>query len=275
MKISIINISIFLALFFFIASCTDVVDVMTPNGGDRLVVEASILWEKGTSGNAQTIKLSTSSPFFELNSNTPVTGAIVTVTKDDDGTEILFEDQDNGEYRTEEFVPQLNQTYTLEINYNGQIYEAKETLLPVPSIEGFEQTTDGGFGGDEIVVKVLFNDPPNTEDYYLGEFQTSILPLITLESLSDQFTNGNQNFIEYDNENFETGVLVNVDLQGISKRFYNYINLLIEQSQPDDGPFQTVPVKLKGNCINVTTPSEEVLGYFRLSEMVKGQYEIN
>lgn len=271
-----INTSNFvIVLFVFFASCTDVVDVVTPNGGDRLVVEASILWEKGTTGNTQTIKLSTSSSFLEVNSNTPATGATVIITKDDDGTPIIFEDQNNGEYTTEGFIPELDQSYTLEIDYKGQIYEAKETLIPVPQIEGFEQTIDSGLEGDEIVVKVLFNDPPNINNYYLSEFKSSTLPLVTLEALSDQFTDGNLNFIEYDDESFAAGVTVSANLQGISQRYYNYVLLLTEQAETDGGPFQTVPVRLKGNCINITTPSEEVLGYFRLSEVAKGQYVIN
>ena len=268
------NFVFVLLSFLIFTSCEDVVDVTVPDGGDRLVVEASILWEKGTSGKTQTLRLSTSSAYFEENINTPVIGATVAITKDDEDTRIVFEDQNNGDYITDAFIPELNQSYTLHIEYNGQSFEAQETLISVVPIEGFRQSTDGGFGGDEIAVNVLFDDPPNVNNFYMGLFQSSVSPLVGLETLNDQFTDGNLNFIEYDNESFEAGIEVNVQLQGISKRYFNYLNLLIEQSDADGGPFQTTPVKVKGNCKNITTPNEEVLGYFRLSEVVNGQHVI-
>ncbi|MEM9546822.1 MAG: DUF4249 domain-containing protein [Bacteroidota bacterium] len=274
MNLSIIKISLLIFSLLFITSCTDVVDVTTPDGGERLVVEASILWEKGTDGSRQTIKLSTSTPFFEENTNNPVTGATVVVTNNNSLTPFVFEDQNNGEYTAEDFIPELNESYTLEINYNGQTYEAEETLVSVSAIDEIEQVLDEGLEEEETSVKVYFDDPANIENYYLGIFKIARLPLVILETRSDEFTNGNRNFIEYEEENLVVGDSLFVELQGISERYFNYIGLLSEQSEAEDGPFRTIPVQLKGNCINVTTPNEEVLGYFRLSEVSKGQYTI-
>src|SRR5690606_32636237 len=96
-------------------SCTDVIDVDVPNGGARLVVDASINWQKGTLGNTQTISLGESTAFFDNNPDVPVTGASVTVTKENDGSIFVFADQHNGTYTATDFVPELNTTYTLEI----------------------------------------------------------------------------------------------------------------------------------------------------------------
>ena len=46
-------------------SCTDVIDINVPNAGARLVVDASIKWEKGTSGATQTIYLRESTAYFD------------------------------------------------------------------------------------------------------------------------------------------------------------------------------------------------------------------
>ncbi|MEL7271528.1 MAG: DUF4249 domain-containing protein, partial [Bacteroidota bacterium] len=70
-----------LMVFGFFSSCTDTVDVDVTDAGARLVVEASINWEKGTSGQSQTIKLSESTDFFDNNPDIPATGAVVIVTK--------------------------------------------------------------------------------------------------------------------------------------------------------------------------------------------------
>src|SRR5210317_926597 len=71
------------------SSCTDVIEVEVPTAPPRLVIEASIDWQKGTSGNFQQVKLSSSTPFFENLQESPVTDAQVKITNDNDGTEFL------------------------------------------------------------------------------------------------------------------------------------------------------------------------------------------
>ncbi|MEM9297443.1 MAG: DUF4249 domain-containing protein [Bacteroidota bacterium] len=267
----------FLSVFFLtvlISSCTDTVDIDLPDGGARLVVDASINWEKGTSGQIQTIYLSESTTFFDANTNEAAIGAIVGIIKNDEGLQIIFEDQGDGSYVTNNFIPEVDQSYTLEILYNGQTYTAQETLIPMTEINDIEQTIEGDGSEEEIQIKVFFNDPMDTDDNYLGEFGTSVNPLITLAALTDEFTDGNENFIEFDNEELVPGAIVDISIYGISTAYYNYVNVLINQSGENDGPFQTTPVQLKGNCINPNNPDEEVLGYFRLSEVVKTSYII-
>ena len=72
--------SILLITVLFFNACTDVIDVEVPTEETKLVIEASINWEKGTSGSDQTIYLSKSTPFFETNGNVPVSGASVVIT---------------------------------------------------------------------------------------------------------------------------------------------------------------------------------------------------
>ncbi|WP_299366606.1 DUF4249 domain-containing protein [Winogradskyella sp.] len=267
-------ITLVFILIGFLNSCTDTVDVDVPNGSARLVVEASINWEKGTSGQTQIIKLSESTAFFDNNPEVPVIGASVIVIKNDDGMQFVFEDQNNGDYLTTDFVPEIDESYTLEILYNGETYIATETLMSVTEINGIEQTIEGDGDEEEIQIKVFFDDPANTENYYLGEFNSSVNPLLTLSALSDQFTDGNENFIEFDNEELSPEATVDISIYGISEAYYNYIDILIEQSGENDGPFQTTPVQLSGNCFNQNNPDEEVLGYFRLGEVVRATYTI-
>ncbi len=275
-KIKIYNsIRLFFIMFGFLVSCTDTVDVNVPNSGARLVVDATITWEKGTSGQTQTIKLRESTAYFDNNPDVPVTGAMVTVTKDDDGSEFAFQDQNNGAYITNNFDPQVGQSYTLSIQHHAQTYTAQETLIPVSNINSVVQTIEGTGDDTEIQLQVFFDDPEGTANYYLGEFTPSNLPLPALAAINDEFTDGNENFIENDNENYLAGVTVGISLYGVSERYYDYINILIDQSGSDEGgPFATTPVQLKGNCINVTNSDEEVLGYFRLGEVSTTSYTI-
>lgn len=265
-----------LLIIALLNSCTDVINVNVPNGGARLVVDASINWRKGTLGETQTIRLRESTAFFDNNQDVPVTGASVTVTKENDGSIFVFADQNDGSYTATDFVPESNASYTLKILYNGNAYTATETLIAAPVINRIEQTIEGSDGDTEIQLQVFFGDPGDVENYYLGEFTPSNLPLPSLAVIDDEFTDGNENYMENDNENYVAGVTVGINVYGISQRYYDYLNILIQQSGSDEnGPFPTTPVQLKGNCTNVNDSNEEVLGYFRLGEFDTTSYTIN
>ncbi|WP_192085400.1 DUF4249 family protein [Algoriphagus sp. Y33] len=270
------KLGVLIIIIGLLNSCTDVIDVNVPNGGARLVVDASIKWQKGTSGETQTINLRESTAFFDINQDVPVKGASVTVTKENDGSIVVFADQNNGSYTATDFVPELNASYTLEILYKGNSYKATETLMAGPVITRVEQIIDEADGDTEIELQVFFDDPRDVKNYYLGEFTPANLPLPSLAVISDKFTDGNENFIENDNDNYVAGVTVGINVYGISRRYYDYLNILIQQAGSEEGgPFPTTPVQLKGNVTNVNDSNEEVLGYFRLGEFNTTSYTIN
>ncbi|MGA9270437.1 MAG: DUF4249 domain-containing protein [Lutimonas sp.] len=277
------NRNLFTVVLLFIlgfTSCTDVIEVEVPTAPPRLVIEASIDWRKGTSGNFQRVKLSSSTPFFENLQDSPVTGAQVKITNDTDGTEFQFQDENNGTYFTASFVPVIGQSYTLQVDHEGETYIARETLTPVAEIDSVFQSTDNGFDQNALEVNVLFRDPANVPNFYLAKFlrQGDLLP--TLFDIKDEFTDGNQIRIIYErieNEEtgemeFEPGDVVEIDLNGISSPYYDFMRLLIEQSGNSGNLFSTIPAEIKGNCINVTDPDHYPYGYFRLTEVDKRVY---
>ena len=54
---------VFMSLF--ITACEDVVDLDIPTSPPRLVVDASILWIKGYTGQHQTTRLTTTTGFYD------------------------------------------------------------------------------------------------------------------------------------------------------------------------------------------------------------------
>ncbi len=271
---------ILLSLSLLLASCTDVIDIEVPEAAPRLVVEASMDWIKGSSGSQQTIKLSTSTPFFDNLVENPVKGAIVKVINDTDSREVIFTDQNNGNYTTNEFVPVMDQSYTLEILYDNEIYRASETMTPVTDITTVFQSRENGFDKEALEVNIEFNDPKDIKNFYLTKFQRRGDLLQTLFDVKDEFTDGNKMSIFYEKINnddtgeteFVPGDIVDIDLNGISEQYYNYIKLLIQQSGGVGGPFSTTPAEIKGNCININSPENYAFGYFRLSEVDKKVY---
>ncbi|MCL6295200.1 DUF4249 domain-containing protein [Jejuia spongiicola] len=263
-----------------LASCEDVIDVTVPTAAPRLVVEASIDWEKGTVGNNQTIKLHTSTPYFDTTTNNIVTGATVKVTNTNSGAEFTFADQNNGTYTTSSFIPVVNDTYTLEIVYNGENYQASETLKSVSDINRITQSLEGGFDDEVLDVTIFWDDPADEENYYLVRVLEVGDMFPFLEEISDEFINGNEidDFFEKDDdaddptEEFNPGDTVDISLFGISERYHNYMQLLIEQYDSGGDPFSSVAAEIRGNCINTTTPDNYAFGYFRLTQVVKESY---
>jgi len=267
-------------------SCSDVIDVDVPTGQTRLVIEASLDWEKDTSGSDQTINLKKTTQFFDTTTNTDVTGAFVRVTNTDTNELFVFTDQNDGSYTTSNFVPVINNSYSLEIVYHDETYTASETLFPTPDISSITQSLDGGFDDELIDVTLYFNDPANEENYYVVSFQTQNDLFPTFEVFDDEFINGNELdvfFEKEDEENdegeivetpLETGDVVYIRLLSVSERYHNFSNLLYEQYDSGGDPFSAVPVEIRGNCINTTNTSNYPYGYFRVTEIDSATYTV-
>lgn len=258
-----------------LASCEKVVDVDLDTAAPRLVVDARLNWQKGTAGNEQTIRLTTTAPYYN-NAVPAVNGATVFVTNDA-GTIFTFSEVGTtGYYTCLDFVPVINGHYTLTVIYGGQTYTADETLYATPVISEVVQRADGGFLGENIEVKFFFQDNPLQDNFYLVRFDTPVLPYPDYDVLDDEFFQGNEMFDFIDNEDFAAGQPLGLNLYGISERYYNYMSQLISIAEggAGSGPFQSPPANVTGNIINTTNPGNTALGYFSLSEMDKVNYVI-
>ena len=257
-----------------IISCEDIIDINAPTEKPRLVIDASINWFKGTSGTNQDIKLTLTVPYFN-NSVPPAIGAQVSVTDSNNQVFNFIEDGQTGIYTNNNFIPVINETYTLNIIYQNETYTATETLKSVASIDYVDQNDNGGFSGNETELKAFYKDPADEENYYFFEFISDIPVIPSLEVYKDEFTNGNQIFGFYTEEDLTTGDIVTIRNYGISEQFYNYMFVLLQQnSQEGGGPFETQPATVRGNCINQTNPDNYPLGYFRASQVDEYVYTI-
>ncbi|WP_369995919.1 DUF4249 domain-containing protein [Winogradskyella sp.] len=254
-------------MFILFLGCEDVIDVNLNEAQPRLVIEASINWLKNTTGNEQNIKLSLSSPFYD-DDIVPANNATVIITDENNTTFIFTENNETGIYTNNNFIPAIDRTYTLTIDYNNEVYTATETLKSVVPIDYVEQNNDGGFAGEDIELKAYYTDPANEDNYYFFEFISDIPVTPTLEVYEDEFTNGNQIFGYYTEEDLEPGDIVTIRNYGVSQQFYEFMFILLQQSSDEGGgPFETQPATVRGNCINQTNPENYPYGYFRLSEV--------
>ncbi len=253
-------------LFLMFLSCEEVVDVDLNTAAPRLVIDASLKWEKGTSGNSQSIRLSTTTGYFAPEIPT-VSGASVVVT-DSQNNIFSFIESEDGLYVCNNFAPVIDEVYTMTVIVNGQTYVATETLRSVPEIDSVTQSEDGGFTGDEREVRITFTDDGTTDDFYLFSFNSPAEPYPVYGVQEDRLIQGNQSFEAYSDENLESGDLMTLYMGGISQRYYNYLRVLLSISGGGGGsPFQSPPATVRGNIVNTTNADDYALGYFSIIEI--------
>lgn len=256
------------------SGCEDVVNVNLKTEKPKLVIEASINWDKGTAGNNQKIRISTTTNYYS-DAIPTVSGAIVTIKNSENTVFDFIEIQKTGIYICTDFVPLLNETYTLTVTSNGQTYTATETLKSVAAIDHIVQNNQGGIVGTNIEVRTFYDDPSNQENYYLYKYNYSNKIKVDYYVDEDTFFQGNTFFSVSQNDKLAIGDKVEISHFGISKQYYNYMKILLSiAGNNGGGPFQSPPVSLKGNIINTTDFNNNALGYFRLSEVDSKNYTV-
>ena len=150
-----------------LSSCQDVIDLETDPAPTLLVVDGWINDQSET----QTIRLTSSQPFFDNTLARSTVGATVTVTSSN-GDVLIFEDQNDGNYS---WTPEAGQnigaigtTFNLDIELNGKTYSAISTLLPSPPIDSIsqEERIDEIFGPDGIYAQFFARDLPGLGNAY-------------------------------------------------------------------------------------------------------------
>lgn len=272
MKKIIVYLVLIVALFA--TSCEDVIEVDLDNAPPKLVIEAAINWKKGTSGNQQKIKLTTTTGFYSTEIP-KVSGATVFIKNSANEVFNFSEIQNTGEYACTTFIPVINETYSLTIISNGNTYSATETLKPVSPITRIVQNNEGGFSGKNIEIKTFYQDPANETNYYLYKYTYSnqVKPNYYVDQ--DEFFNGNEFFSISQNDNLKKNDKIEISHFGISKAYYNYMSVLVSiAGNNGGGPFQSPPATVRGNIINITDGTNYPLGYFSLSEVDIRNYTI-
>ena len=272
MKKATLLISLFISIF--LASCEEVVDVDLDTAPPKLVIEAAINWQKGTAGKQQTVKLSTTTGYFE-NVIPTVSGATIFIKNSKNEQFNFVEVQKTGRYVCSNFVPVIDENYTLTVISNGNTYTATETMKSVAPITRIEQNNEGGITGDEIEVRAFYNDPADADNFYLYKYVYSNKVTSTYYVSEDKFFQGNEYFSKSDDDDLKIGNEIEITHYGISKQYYNYMSILVSIAGSNvGGPFQTPPATVKGNIINTTDKANYPLGYFSLSEIDTKKFKI-
>ncbi|MBC7846508.1 MAG: DUF4249 domain-containing protein [Flavobacterium sp.] len=266
-------ISLTIALLF-LASCEEVVKIDLSTSEPKLVIDATIKWQKGTDGSSQKVILSTTTDFYS-NVIPKVSGAVVSIKNSENINYVFSEIPNTGEYQCTVFKPIIGETYILTVVYKGETYTATETMQSVTPILSTTQKNNGGFSGKDYEIEVSFQDPL-AKNFYLVKFFPDIYKTPSYSILKDEFTNGNLKSWQFSDEDLKQGTKINITHYGVSELYYNYMNKIISISNSSGGgsPFQTPPATVRGNIVNQNDVNNYALGFFSLSEVDVRDYVI-
>ncbi|NAY90674.1 DUF4249 family protein [Muricauda sp. JGD-17] len=254
-----------LGVWIFI-SCEDVIDVNLPEQETRLVVNGLLRVDIDQEFVNVEISMMETSNFFEDNQPTQVESAAIIYGIPDEFGEIpepVFSNLAEREPGSGVYVPDPNFTsdqrirtadvgpgvsFFLQITYNDRSYFARTEYASTVPINGLLQGDNTLFDEDETEVIVSFTDVPDQENYYVFDFGFG-----EFLALDDQFIDGQAfQFSYFYDSNLEPGQEINISILGATQDFYNYMDLLVEQTDNNGGVFQTPIATARGNVFDIT-----------------------
>ncbi|WP_185154210.1 DUF4249 domain-containing protein [Fulvivirga sp. M361] len=268
-----------LYLYLMLTGCDKEVDVILPSTPNRLIIEGRVEKIIGESNYEQHITLSLLNEFFDQSQTPRVSDATVMV-RDSRGNNYMYTQDTNtpGRYFNTELKGEVGETYTLSVVWDGQTFEATETLMAVAKLDTVYQKfeEENAFEDGGIKLAIDFTDPVGDDNYYFWEVFSDGVNLMQPDPgnsgnviARDEFWDGQKIEGYFPNEEkvFEPGDEVLVRHIGVSEETYDFLFLLFEQTGQTGQLIDVPPALIKGNIRNLTDPENIAMGYFGASEV--------
>jgi len=218
----------FISLSLVFISCEDVIEIELTGVDPAIVIEAGI----SDDGSVSSAIITKSTDFFEPGVYEKVSNAIV-VINDDDGNSYQMMEVDDGEYQTDLITGQSGSTYSIEVNAEGQIYNA-ESSMPIKivldslSLELAPDRPNQEEGEERYFLHIYFKDPPEIDNYCRFKITVEEELLTGFIIYEDKFTDGNDIDVRIilDNKELDLNIgdLIEVDLLSIDKAAFDFYN---------------------------------------------------
>jgi len=289
---------LYLILIGTLGSCEDVIDVDVPEPETRLVVNGIVRVDPEQEFAPVEIRVTESSGFFGENTITQLESAVILVGERDPddpfsrnfGTAVLEESEPGSGIYIPSYIPgtdtddrirteffNTNTEFFLVVEHKGRRYAGQTFYTPTVPIDNLEQGNETLFDDDDIEIKITITDVPDTTNYYVLDFGEG-----EFLALDDQFIDGQEfEFSYFLERDLEPGEQLDVSILGADQQFFNYIDLLVEQTENDGGVFETPAATVRGNMFDVTgldnieifdnvgRPNSFALGYFAMTQEEK------
>ena len=273
------NIPIFLFGLTSLTSCEDVVEVVVPSERPRLIIDALIRVDTSMVTTIAEVTVKETNSFFESVVPTDLTQITIFDLKQNAGSVLLEDPELPGVYRTELLTDALinGDDFFLQIDFEDEFFVAYASFQPTVSIDFLELGEGILFDEEDTELIVTFTDTPESDDFYLFDFDLGNF-LVT----EDEFYQGQEfSFSYFYDDPLNAGDTLEVSIMSVDEAFATYMNKLIEQSEGAFGPFETPAITVRGNIINATTidnednfdntntPDNFALGYFAIVQEEK------
>jgi hypothetical protein len=190
-----------------------------------------------------------------------------------------------GYYTTSSLIGSVGHTYTLEVFWGGDKYEASAYMEPVPEVDsvGYLKRTSEKDGQEYYVPLLSFKEPQDTVNYYLillhqdsyyrsatgysPSWDISILSDTYLEPYVDKLNVNlgyNPRGVEYPFM-YSPGDSIYLSLNSLTSDSYDFYKVLVDQFDNDGGAYKPAPSSPPGNISN------GALGLFRASAVSDGR----
>ncbi|UKJ06750.1 DUF4249 domain-containing protein [Solitalea lacus] len=252
-----------------LSSCEDVIDVKLDDGPALLSVDGWIT----NRPIPDTIKLSHTAPYFSNSPAPAVVGAKLVLSAASGAVELLTE-VSPGKYLVKNIRSIEGEKYTLRIEYDNEVYEAKT------------QTARQGFNIDSLAFEYKEKSLYRDEDGYIVKFYGQetkglgdacriklrkngnyLSKVADLNFMNDQYVDGNklQDLELFSEKPFQLKDLVTVETWSITMDDYHFYDELHIQVM-NGGIFANPPANVRTNVQNVNPQSpKKAVGYFGAS----------
>ncbi|MDR1525838.1 MAG: DUF4249 domain-containing protein [Tannerella sp.] len=265
-----IPIYVFLMTAFF--SCTAPIDIDTRDSEPVIVIYGCLTDEN----RYQSVRITTSSPYFDDKENSPVTGANVQV-KDSEGHEYRLLYGENGYYFSKSrFAVRSGVTYHLIVDVDfdkdgtPETYEATTTVQPLLTVDSINIKPLDIMGYRHFALNVFTQDPPETKDFYLFRFyindSLSNNQISNYVVTDDEFFNGSylentiyyfedisdENVVEKNENNddiymISSGDRIRLQVLNIEEGYYKFINECTSEMRGENPMFGGPPSNISTN----------------------------
>ena len=243
--------------------CEEKIDIDVNSSDPKLVVEGQLTDSDEIFLNY--VRLSLSSNYFGAEDPVYISNAIIQLFEDD----VLIDTLDyivDGYYYAGSpgFKAKVGSTYNIRIDYDGEVYEAGEPMLPVPDIDSltFAYSEGSLFVDEGYYVYINTQEFPEPGDHYRFLYYTNgVLQDARGFIVSDEFVNGSYISYNFNNEyTHELGDTVMIRALSITEDAYRFYNDLDNQ-QETGNLFDTPSGNIRGNISN------GAYGYFEVSSV--------
>ncbi|MEX0315477.1 MAG: DUF4249 family protein [Allomuricauda sp.] len=286
-----------MVLWFTLIACEDVINVQVPSTEPRLIVNGLLRVDESQEFIPVEIKVTETGDFFEETQVTQLESASIiygqpipeapeilenmatsSLVEIPPGSGIYIPDptlNTDQRIRTSSLLP--NTVFILVMEHKGKEYAARTPYSKTIPIDNLSQGDETIFDEDDTEIKITITDIQDIKNHYVFDFGFG-----EFFAFDDQFIDGQQfEFSYFYEKDLVPGDEIEVSILGADQKFYNYIDLLVEQTQTDGGAFAPPVTTVRGNLLDVTglentllfeninRPEDFPLGFFAVVEEFK------